>query len=53
MSTSVKYGGCKDKSLIKCGDKCLDSLFESYICKGCSKVLLVICLYIVMILVYI
>ena len=34
MSTSVKCGGCKDKSWRKCCDKCLDSLFECYICKG-------------------
>ena len=32
MSTSVKCGGCKDKSWRKCCDKCLDILFESYIC---------------------
>ena len=37
MSTSLKCGGCKDKSWIKCCDKCLDSLFECYICKGYFK----------------
>ena len=30
MSTSVKCGGCKDKSRRKCCVKCLDSLFECY-----------------------
>ena len=37
MSTSVKCGGCKDKSWRKCCDECLDSLFECYICKGYFK----------------
>ena len=37
MSTSVKCGGCKDKSWRKCCDKCLDSLIEGYICKGYFK----------------
>ena len=37
MSTTVKCGGCKDKSWRKCCDKCLDSLFECYICQGYFK----------------
>ena len=34
MSKSVKCVRCKDKSWKGCGDKCLDSFFECYICKG-------------------
>ena len=37
MSTSVKCGGCKDKSWRKCRDKCFYSLFECYIGKGYFK----------------
>ena len=37
MSTSVKRGGCNDKSWRKCCDNSLDSLFEYYICKGYFK----------------
>ena len=40
MSTSVKGGGCKDKSWRKCCDKCLDSSLECYICKGYLKSIL-------------
>ena len=37
MSKSVKCDSCKDKSWRMCRDKCLDSLFESYICKSYVK----------------
>ena len=37
MSKSKKCVSCKDKSWRRCCDKCLDSLFECYICKGYFK----------------
>ena len=37
MSKSVKCDSCKDKFWSRCSEKCLDSLFECYICKGLFK----------------
>ena len=37
MSKSVKCVSCKAKSSRRCCDKCSDSLFMCYICKGYFK----------------
>ena len=37
MSKSVKCDNCKDKSWRGCCNKCLNSSFECYICKGYFK----------------
>ena len=37
MSKSVECDSCKDKTWRRCFGKCLDSLFECYICKDYFK----------------